>query len=166
MYLSKVFSCDLHDLLIVKFADYVFQGNFLKYVNPYLKKNRPCIRKNNIYNYFHYIISGLPHGWRAGPVSFDWFLNSFFNFNKNVTARSFYDSNTSCALAKIELNLELLISESKDAAKWFCENKIIVNPYKRKVIKVTNNKLENIPAHFPSSKKKVVNLLQVNETLW
>ena len=53
----------------------------------------------------------------------------FFFWIRKASTHDFADDNTPSSFARsIKLLLEILIAESKNAIKWFSDNKTIVNP--------------------------------------
>ena len=125
MDLSKAFDCIPHDLLIAKLSAYGLNGNALKYIYTYLKNRKQCVRVNNVCSDFKDIISGIPQGSIVGPMLFNAFLNDFFFCIRKASVHNFADDNTLSSFAKsVTLLVEILMTESQNAIKWFSENKI------------------------------------------
>ena len=63
----------------------------------------------------------------VGPVFFNVYLD-FFVCIRRVDAYNFTDDSILSSFAKsVKMLLEIPITESKNAIKWFSDNKIIVN---------------------------------------
>ena len=80
MDLSKAFDCIPHDLIIAKLAAYGLDDTALKLIFSYLNNRKQCVRINNTYSNFEYIISGVQQSSIVGPLLFDFSINylSFF----------------------------------------------------------------------------------------
>ena len=79
---------------------------------------------------FKDIISGVAKGSIVGLVFFNAYLDDFFFFFciRKVSADNFADDNILSSLARsVKMLLEILTAESKNAIKWFSDNKMIVN---------------------------------------
>ena len=122
--LSKAFDCIPDDLLIAKLSAYGrLNGNALKYIYTYLKNRRQCVRVNNVCSDFKDIIFG-GQGSIVGPMLFNAFLNDFFFCIRKASLHTFADDNTLSSFAKsVTLLVEILMTESQNAIKWFSENK-------------------------------------------
>ena len=66
-----------------------------------------------------------------------------------MSVHNFADDNTLSSIAKsVTLLVEILISESQNAIKWFSENKMIVNPDKFKSIVIQRSNQTSQPKQF------------------
>ena len=66
---------------------------------------------------------------------FNVFLNDFFFCIRRSSINNFADDNTLSSFAKsVTLLVEILMTQSQHAIKWFYENKMIVSPDKFKSI--------------------------------
>ena len=151
MDLSKAFDCIPHDLLIAKLSACEPNGNALKYIYTSIWKtvNNVCVRVNNVCSDFKDLISGVPQGSIAEPVSFNAFLNYFFFYISKASVHNFADNNALSSFAKsVTLLMEILMAESHNVIKWFSENKMIVNPDKFKSITMQKNNQTSKPKQF------------------
>ena len=85
---------------------------------------------------------GVAKGSMVGPVFFNVYLD-FFVCIRRVDAYNFTDDSILSSFAKsVKMLLEIPITESKNAIKWFSDNKIIVNDDKFKsiIIQKSNSK--------------------------
>ena len=120
MNLLKSFSYIPHYLLIAKLFAYGLDGNALKYIYTYLKNRKQCVRVNNVCSDFKDIISGVPQGSIVGPMLFNAFLDHFFFCIRKASVHNFADDNTFSSFAKsVTLLVEILMTESQNAIKWF-----------------------------------------------
>ena len=140
-YLSKVFDCIAHDVVIAKLAAYGFSDTALRYIYSYLSNRKQCVRINNTYSSYQKIISGVPQGSILGPIFFNLSINDLFFFVSNVSLHNFADDNTLSAFAETILELiDILQSGSEIVIDWFKNNKIIVNPNKFQAILLDKRK--------------------------
>ena len=84
---------------------------------------------------------GVAKGSMFGPVFFNVYLDFFLCIRK-ASAYNFADDSILSSFVKSIKMLEILITESKNAIKWFSDNKIIVNDDKFKsiIIQKSNSK--------------------------
>ena len=149
--LSKAFDCIPHDLLITGLSAHGgLNGNALKYIYTYLKSRKQCARRlKNVCSYFKDIISGVPKRSIISPMLFNAFLNLFFFCIKKVVIHNFANDNTVSSFAKfVTLLVEILMTESQNAIKWFSENKMIVNPDKFESITIQKSSQTSKPKQF------------------
>ena len=111
---SKAFDCIPHDLLIAKLAAYGLSEEALMYILSYLSNRKQCVRINDTYSEFEYIITGVPQGSILGPLLFNLSINDLFFFILIASVHNFADDNTLSAFAEnVSKLINILQSESE-----------------------------------------------------
>ena len=93
-YISKVFDCIPHDLLIATLSAYSLNSYSLCYIYSYLKDRKQCVQINNEQSKLDTIISGVPQGSIFGPILYNIFFNGFFFFISKASFHNFANDNT------------------------------------------------------------------------
>ena len=93
-YISKVFDCIPHDLLIATLSAYSLNSYSLCYIYSYLKDRKQCVQINNEQSKLDIIISGVPQGWIFEPILYNIFFNGFFFFVSKASVHNFANDNT------------------------------------------------------------------------
>ena len=111
-----------------------------------MENRKQCVKINNTSSSLKIISSGVPQGSVVGPLLFNLFINDRFYFIEKVSIHNFADDNTLSSAKETVFDLiEILKSESENAAKWFSDNKMFVNPDKFKFIIIQKHKTLNQP---------------------
>ena len=112
--------CILHDLLIAKLAAYGLSEEALMYILSYLSNRKQCVRINDIYSEFEYIIMGVPQGSILGPLLFSLSIKDLFFFILIASVHNFADGNRLSAFAQnVSKLINILQSESEVISDWF-----------------------------------------------
>ena len=139
--MSKAFDCILHDLLIAKLAAHDLSEEVLMYILPYLENRKQCVRINDTYSGFEYIITGAPQGSILGPLLLNLSINDLFFSIITASIHNFADDNTLSAFAEnVSKLINILQSESELITDWFKKNQMMVNPDKFQVIIIDKKK--------------------------
>ena len=93
-YISKVFDCIPHDLLIAPLSAYSLNSYSLCYIYSYLKDRKQCVQINNEQSKLDTIISSIPQGSIFGPILYNIFFNGFFFFISKASFHNFANDNT------------------------------------------------------------------------
>ena len=117
---------------------------FLRYVYPYLRNRKQCVRINNTYSNYQKIISGVPQGSILRPIFPNLSVNDLFFFLSGVSIHNFANDNALSAFAKtISALIDLLQSGPEIVIDWFTNNKMIVNPDKFQAILLDKTKSDH-----------------------
>ena len=110
------------------------------YILSYLENRKQCVRINDTYREFGYIIMGVPQGSILGPLLLNISINDLFFSIIIASIHNFADDNTFSAFAEsVSKLINILQSESEVITDWFRKNQMIVNTGKFQVIKIDKN---------------------------
>ena len=126
--LSKVFDCNLHDLLIAKLATYGFDYQPLRIMESFLSNRQRRIKINNAFSCYSEIIYGVPQGSILRPLIFNICIYNIFFDVIECDLASYADDNTPY---NFDFNLDNIISglekPTNSLLNWFRENHMKAN---------------------------------------
>ena len=125
MYLSKLYDCLSHDLLIAKLDAYGFDKEALRLKLSYFKSGRKQSTKSGgCFSILKLILCGIPQGLILGPVLFDIFINGILLLTSNL--HNFDDDNTITTMGEIIQDLvNIVLDKAEKAIKWLNINDTI-----------------------------------------
>ncbi len=131
MDLSKAFDCIPHGLLIAKLKAYGLSDCACKFMSSYLSGRFQRVKIKDARSEWLPLKKGIPQGSCLGPLLFNIFINDLFCFIEKCELENYADDNSLNAIAhSIELVMEALTHDTKNALKWFDDNFMQANPGK------------------------------------
>ena len=112
-YLSKVFDCLPHDLIMAKLNSYGFNLTALNLIFNYLTKRKQRTKINHSYSAWEDILFRVPQGSILGPILFNIFLSDLFLIVDDIDIDNYADDNFTY---KEHENIDNLITSLQDAA--------------------------------------------------
>ena len=148
MDLSKAFDCIPHALLIAKMKAYGLSTNACKLMISYLTGRFQRVKISEFRSSWQPLKKGVPQGSCLGPLLFNIFVNDLFCFMKKCDLVNYADDNTLSATGcTVEIMLQALRVDTKNALDWFKSNFMQANPEKFQVMFL---KSFTSPEEFPS----------------
>ena len=148
MDLSKAFDCIPHALLIAKMNAYGLSMNACSLLISYLTGRFQRVKLSDCKSTWQEMKKGVPQGSCLGPLLFNIFINDLFCFMEKCDLVNYADDNTlSCTGPNVEIMLQALRVDTKNALNWFKINFMKANPEKFQVMFL---KSFTSPEEFPN----------------
>ena len=126
------------------------------YILSYLSNRKQCVRINDTYSEFEYIITGVPQGSILVPFLFNLSINDLFFFILIASVHNFADDNRLSAFAEnVSKLINILQSESEVINDWFKKNQMMVNPDKFQVIIIDKKKGDHTNENLVFDNKQI-----------
>ena len=135
MDLSKAFDCIPHALLISKMKAYGLSDNACKLMISYLTGRFQRVKVSDCRSSWMPMKKGVPQGSCLGPLLFNVFINDIFCCIEKCNLVNYADDNTLSATGStVDVMLEALRVDTKNAINWFKVNFMQANPEKFQVM--------------------------------
>ena len=122
----------------------VFSHNALTFLLSYLSGRTQCVKNNNTFSLFKFILSGVPQGSILGPIIFNVFINDLYMLLNSNNLFNFADDNTISAFSEtVEGRINILQTETEKSLDWMENNDMSVNPDKFDAIILARDRRDN-----------------------
>ena len=147
---AKAFDTVSHDKVLQKLKSrFGIDGRLLKFLQEYLRNRKQNVILNNIKSEILDVRSGVPQGSILGPLLFVLFIDDIYQtIDVNTRISSYADDTKIWKPILSEADCQALQTGINSLYKWCIDNKLKLNPDKRKAIMITANDiswLEELP---------------------
>jgi len=145
MDLSKAFDVIPRGMFIAKLKAYGYEDSACQMMFSYLSERKQRVKIDNCTSRWVTPVKGVPQGSILGPLVFNIFMNDFLCLNFKSSIYNYADDNTLALIGPtFELVKHKLEFDTKQAVKWFNDNKMKANPDKFQVMFMG----KDVPASF------------------
>ncbi len=139
--LKKCFDTIDHEILLYKLEKYGIRGNELSWFGSYLSDRSQTVSVNGVSSSFKTVYTGVPQGSVLGPMLFLIFINDL-PVCLNGTASNIYADDTAVHASGSTIHeVNTLLQRNIDnIARWFRENKLVINYAKTFCMLTTSNR--------------------------
>ena len=150
--LSKAFDSIDYTRLLHKLSNIGASPSSIKWFKSYLSGRRQYVRIGSAHSKTLPIMHGVPQGAILSPLLFCIYLNDLPMTLKFCNIESYVDDSKlfmSFTLPELDATVEKLEQDLHSVAKWCCENHLLINPDKTKLLFLGTrqmlNRLQEVP---------------------
>ena len=148
--MSKAFDSIRHDILLQKLQSLGISSSCLGWFNSYLSDRNQRVRIHDALSEPLPLKNGVPQGSILGPVLFTIYVDDLLSVPVHSKSVCYVDADCKLYLSFPSVDLpdaiELLNEDLRNICKWCCQNSLLINPNKTKVLLVgVPTLLRNLP---------------------